>query len=184
MESSSRGVSAVVGTVLLVALVAVLATGVFAAGSAVESLDDPPPSAVITGDDIVAACSGCGWTDQVVRLRHRSGDAVGLSETAVFVAVPSRDLEGRLVDLPLATNCLGDAHVEGTDLFDGRCGRVGGVLTDVGTADDGRWHAGESIMFRLRKGSVRLSPGDEVTVRVLHTPSGTVVSSNRLSVVE
>jgi flagellin-like protein len=180
---TTRGVSPVVGTVLLVALVAVLATGVLAAGAALESLDDPPPSVVTEGKPIPAACDGCGPSDQVLRLQHAGGDAVEMSNVAVVVVVPAHDLRGRLVDLPVETNCLGDAHVAATDIFDGRCGRVGGTLTAVGTDADGVWHAGETLRVRLRKSAVRLTPGEEVTVAVVDTASGGTVTRQRLPVV-
>lgn len=184
MSTAARGVSPVVGTVLMIALAAVLATGVLAAGTAMESLDEPPPTAVIAGEDVTAACAGCGSDDQVVRLRHRSGDAVAMETVEIAVDLPGSEASGRLVDLPLATNCLRDSHVEDTDLFDGRCGRVGGAVTAVGDDADGRWHAGETVSFRLRKSAVRLNPGDAVVVRIVHTPSGTVLASRRLAVVE
>ena len=182
MADTTRGVSAVVGTVVLVALVAVLAAGVFAAGAAVESLDDPPPSVVADADDVVAACSGCGSADQVVRLSHRGGDAVALAETDLVVDLPGHDLRTRLVDLPLPHNCLPDSHVEGPDLFDGRCGRVAGSVTAVGADDDGVWSAGETLSVRLSEGAVRLDPGDEVVVRLVHTPSGTTVTERTAAV--
>lgn len=184
MPPSTRAVSPVVGTVLLVALAAVLATGVLAAGTAMKSLEDPPPSAVLAGADVTAACAGCGSSDQVVRVRHRSGDPIEMAEVALVISVPGHDVSGRVVDLPLATNCLRDSHVEDTDLFDGRCGRVGGALTAVGSDADGVWRAGEQVAVRLRKSAVRLRPGADVVVRVVHTPSGTVVARERLTAVD
>ena len=183
MRGHPRGVSAVVGTVVLIALVTVLATGVLAAGTAMESLANPPPTVVSDGASVTAACPGCGSADQVIRLRHRSGDDVPMDGVAVEVAVPDSDQTGRLVDLPLSGNCLRDSHVEGTDLFDGRCGRVAGSLTAVGETSDGVWQAGETLSVRLKKSAVRLVPGDVVTVTVWHTPTNTVVTSERLSVV-
>lgn len=179
---TTRGVSAVVGTVVLTALVAVLAMGVFATGTAVEALDDPPQSVVAEAADVTAGCAGCGPDDQVLRLSHHGGDAVPLDDVALAVEIPGRDLRTRLVDLPLPTNCLSDAHVEGPDLFDGRCSRVSGSLTAVGADDDGVWSAGETVAVRLRKSAVRLDPGDDVVVRLVHTPSGTTVTERTAAV--
>lgn len=183
MESrATRGVSPVVGCVVLVGVVAALAGGVFAAGMAMDRLGDPPPAAVIEGDDIGAACRGCGPTDQVVRLHHRRGDPIEVSEIELVVTGPGGSPRTRLVGLPLSTNCLRNHHVEGRDLFDGRCGRVDGAMTAVGSNDDGTWSAGETIRFRLRKSAIRLDAGEDVTVRVVHTPSGTTVAERTLSV--
>jgi FlaG/FlaF family flagellin (archaellin) len=180
MHALRRGVSPVVGTVLSVALVAVLATGVLAAGTAIEELDEPPPAVVTDGSTLTAACVGCSSRDQVVQLRHVSGGTVEMSDVAVVVSVPAHDTRGRLVGLPLETNCLRDSHVELDDLFDGRCGRVGGALTAVGSNDDGVWRAGETLSVRLKKSTVRLDPGEEVVVEVVHTPSGSPVTTERL----
>jgi flagellin-like protein len=178
---SDRGLSSVVGTVTLVALVVVLATGVLAAGIAMGSLGNPPPVATIEAATTTAACAGCGPDDQVVRLHHRNGDPLPMADVALVVSVPDRD-SARLVDLPLSTNCVRDSHVEGPDLFDGRCGRVGGSLTAVGSNADRSWRAGETVRFRLQKRAVRLASGDEVTVSVVHTPSGSVVAERSVTV--
>jgi flagellin-like protein len=170
-----RGLSSVVGTVTLVALVVVLATGVLAAGMAMATFGDPQPVATVEAATTTAACGGCGPDDQVVRLRHRNGDPLPMADLEFIVSVPGRE-SARLVDLPLSTNCVRDTHVEGPDLFDGRCGRVGGSLTSVGADSDGVWRAGETVRFRLQKRAIRLAPGDEVTVSVVHTPSGSVVA--------
>lgn len=179
---ATRAVTALVAMVLLIALVVVLAAGVYAAGTAVESLDDPPPSVVAEAEDVTAACAGCGPDDQVVRLSHSGGDAVSLDAVTLAVTLPGHDRRARVVDLPLPTNCLPDDHVEGPDLFDGRCGRVSGSLTAVGADDDGVWSAGETLSVRLRKSAVHLDPGDEVVVRLVHTPSGTVVTERTAAV--
>jgi flagellin-like protein len=175
-----RGVSSVVGTVTVVALVVVLATGVLAAGLAMGSLG-APPTATIEADDTTAACPGCGPRDQTIELTHRGGDPLAVDELELVVVAPGHD-PARVVDLPLSNNCLGDSHVEGPDLFDGRCGRVAGPLTTVGADDDGTWSAGETATLRLRKGAVRLDDGEGVTVRVVHGPSGSVVAERTVAV--
>jgi FlaG/FlaF family flagellin (archaellin) len=182
-KTSARGLSSVVGTVTVVALVVVLASGVLAAGLALDSLGTAPPAATIEVDDITAACSGCGPDDQRLELSHRTGDPLSMAEIELVVDTPGRET-ARVVDLPLASNCLGDAHVEGPDVFDGRCGRVAGPLTAVGTDSDGTWSAGETVSFRLRKGAVRLDDGESVTVRVVHAPSGTTVAERTVAVAE
>ena len=177
---ADRGLSSVVGVVASIALAVVLATGVLAAGLAVGSLGELPPSATIEAGDTTAACVGCGPEDQRIRLEHRGGDSLPMHEIELIVSVPGRGT-ARLVDLPLGTNCLGDDHVEGPDRFDGRCGRVSGSLTTVGTDADGTWSAGETVGFRLRKGAVRLDPGGTVTVRIVHVPSEHVVAERTVT---
>lgn len=185
MDGNDRALSPVVGTVLLVGVATVLATvlaaGVLGAG-ATGSLQGPPPSVVAEAGTVRAACVGCGPDDQVIRLRHRTGDGVIVAEMSVVVDLPARGVRARLTDLPLPTNCLGDGHVDGPDVFDGRCGRVGGALTAVGSDADGRWTAGESLRVRLRKRAVRLRAGEEVVVSVRHVPSGAVIARERLTV--
>ena len=176
-----RGVSSVAGVVALVALVVVLSTGVLAAGMAMGALGDPAPTATIEAAETRAACVGCGPADQRIRLHHRGGDTLAMEELELVVDAPGHD-RTRLVDLPLDSNCLRDSYVAGPDLLDGRCGRVSGSLTAVGTDSDGGWSAGETIEFRLRKSAVRLTPGESVTVRVVHTPSGSLLTERSVAV--
>lgn len=176
-----RGLSSVVGTVTVVALVVALATGVLAAGLAMGSLGSPP-TATIEAEDTTAACPGCGPHDQTIELTHRGGDSLAVADLALVVVAPGHD-PTRVVDLPLSGNCLGDSHVEGPDVFDGRCGRVAGPLTMVGDDADGTWSAGETAVVRLRKGAVKLDDGEEVSVRVVYVPSGSVVAERTVDVV-
>ena len=182
VPSTDRALSSLVGVAALVALVVVLASGVLAAGLAMGSLG-APPSATVDAEPIPAACVGCGPDDQRVRLIHRGGEDLPMAETELVVVAPGHD-PARLVDLPLSANCLGDGHVEGPDIFDGRCGRLAGPLTTVGAESDGTWSAGETVVVRLRKGAVRLDSGEEVTVRVVHAPSGHVVAERTVTVAE
>ncbi len=180
-RQANRGLSSVVGILTVVALVVVLATGVLTAGMAMATLGDPPPAAVIEAEATTAACSGCGPNDQVIRLRHRNGDPLPMADVTLVISAPAHD-PVRLVDLPLSTNCLQDSHVEGPDIFDGRCGRVGGSLTAVGSDSTESWRAGETVRFRLQKSALRLAPGNDVTVRVVHTPSDSVIAECLVSV--
>ena len=178
--SRDRALSSVLGAVTLVALVVVLATSVLAAGLAMGSLGGPPPSATLELEDTTAACVGCGPDDQRLTLRHRSGEDLPMDAIELVVVAPGHD-PARVVDLPLSGNCLGDSHVEGPDIFDGRCGRVAGPLTAVGADSDGAWSAGETVVVRLRKGAVRLDEGDTVTVRVVHASSGTLIAERAVT---
>jgi FlaG/FlaF family flagellin (archaellin) len=180
-STTDRALTSLVGVVALVALVVVLASGVLAAGLAVGSLDAPPPSVTVDAEPIPAACVGCGPDDQRLRLIHRGGEDLPMAETELVVVAPGHD-PARLVDLPLSANCLGDGHVEGPDIFDGSCGRVAGPLTTVGADIDGTWSAGETAVVRLRKGAVRLAPGAEAAVRVVHAPAGHVVAERTVAV--
>jgi hypothetical protein len=54
----------------------------------------------------------------------------------------------------------------------------------VGSDDDGVWRAGETLSVRLKKSAVHLEPGEDVTVEVVHAPSDSLVTTERLSATE
>jgi FlaG/FlaF family flagellin (archaellin) len=171
---AERGQSAVLGEVLLVGVAvvvaAVLTLGALGFG---EEVDDPAPTIAESSGELVADDGGFG--NQRVRIYHQAGDTVRVKN--VEIAVDASDAcgkRGRIVDLP--TNTI-DAteNVRGADIFDGRTGQAKGALRDD------VYRAGDVFDFRLASGACELDPGDQITVRVVHTPSGAVLIEKRLT---
>lgn len=52
---------------------------------------------------------------------------------------------------------------------------------ELDTSADGTWSAGETATFRLKKSGCELNHGDTVTVRVVHTPTNSVVIKQTLT---
>ncbi len=170
----NRGQSEVLGEVLLVGVAvvvaAVLSVGAFGFG---EEVDDPAPVVAESSGELVA--DDGGFNNQRVRIYHQAGDPVRV--TNVEIAVDANDAcgkRGRIVGLP--TNTIdADENVRGADIFDGRNGQAEGALRDE------VYRAGDVFDFRLVSGACELNPGDRLTIRVVHTPSGAVLVEERLT---
>jgi flagellin-like protein len=171
---AERGQSEVLGEVLLVGVAvvvaAVLSLGALGFG---EEVDDPAPTVAESSGELVADDGRFG--NQRVRIYHEAGDPVRVEN--VEIAVDASDAcgkRGRIVNLP--TNTIdADENVRGPDIFDGRTGQAKGAL------DDEVFAAGDVFDFRLTSGTCELDPGDRITVRVVHTPSGAVIVEARLT---
>ncbi|MDY6776338.1 MAG: type IV pilin [Halobacteria archaeon] len=182
-REDDRGVSPVIGVVLLVATVVLLAAGVFFSVSGTASQLSQPKMARIEAGTLEAdeVCEG-GYCDQTVRLRNVAGGDIDVSETEIVVELPNRK-SGRLVDLPSDDRDLDDENVEGDDVFSQSALQAGGAITEGGSDTDGVWSSGETVRFRIKQSGdgMSLDPGDEVRVRVVDTASGTVIFSRSLT---
>jgi flagellin-like protein len=174
MGASDRGQSAVIGEVLLVGVVVVLAVTitVVAVGFG-DEVREPAPVVGQSSGEVLAFEDGSD--EQYVRITHEAGDPIAAED--IEIAVDAREAcgkTGRIVDLPAKE--LDDEHLRGdTDMFDQSGDGLRGAL------ETDRLAAGDRIEFRLKKGGCELDPGEQVTVRVVHTPSGAVVIEETLT---
>jgi len=175
-----RGVSSVIATVLLVAVVVLVAAVVSAtAFGFTADLREPGPTVAESSGRLVADVSGSN--DQIVRLTHEAGDPIPVDE--IEIVVRACGSQGRLVNLPASDGDprpTGD-YVAGDDLFDNSYNSVSGPIGEDGRTVDGRWTAGETATFRIVNSACSLAPGDTATVRVVHTPTGSVVIEEELT---
>ena len=175
--SPSRGVSPVISTVLLIAVVLVLAASITVVMSGyAEQTRSPAPTVGQSSGELVADTAGSD--DQIVRLTHIAGDTLTVSNLEIVVdATDACGKRGRLVNLPDNAVGYGTPNaIEGDDIFDD-FSPDGGQLD---TSADGKWAAGETARFRLANTDCSLAPGDTVTVRVVHLPSESVVITETL----
>lgn len=178
---TSRAAAPVVGNVLLVAVVVVVAAtvSVLALGYAEETTRPGP---------VVAESSGSlepndGGSDTgIVTLRHVAGDPVRTSEMVVRVdATDACGKRGRLVDLPVdgaGGNAIADSNIDGDDVFDERPPYLGGPR--LSALHEPRYAAGEELRFRIPDTDCPIRAGDRVTVRVVHTPTNSLVTERTL----
>lgn len=186
MRTRSRGISPVIGTVLLVAIVVVLAAAVSALVLGLgDGLRDPGPDVGQSSGELEAQS---GTDGGVITITHEGGEPVSVED--LEIAVDATDACGdrdRLVDLPENdSNNAGrfaDSNVES--------GSISDSIVDAGTSTDlkvldsrtgNRFEAGTSLQFRLESGECPLSDGDTVVVRVVHTPSNSVIIEKELVV--
>lgn len=169
-----RGVSPVIGVVLMLAVAVFLAAAVGSTviGAAAGIHEPTPTVAHSTGDFVTGPSGGCG--DNTVRIRHAGGDPVPADELAIAVDLP--DTDARLVDLPVSGTALSASNTDDPDnvVYD-YC--VGGVIANGGQ----RWSAGRAITFQLNAGGGTVEPGDRIELRVVHTPSNGILAAVELT---
>jgi flagellin-like protein len=169
-----RGVSPVIGVVLVLSITVLLAAtvGGFALAAATDLDQRTPTVARSTGNFVTGPSGGCGGN--TVAIRHAGGDPVPADELAIAVALP--DTDARIVNLPVSGTALSASNTDdpGNVVYD-YC--VGGVIANGGK----RWSAGRAITFQLNAGGGTVDPGDSIEVRVVHTPSDGVLAAVELT---
>jgi FlaG/FlaF family flagellin (archaellin) len=119
--------------------------------------------------------------EQIVRIRHISGDSIPTAELEVVVdASDACGKRGRIATLPLgsvgASNTISAGNVEGDDIFDNGFGAV-----NHGALDEETFGAGSVIRFRIAKGDCSVARDEALVVRIIHTPTNSVVISEQLT---
>lgn len=176
---TDRAVSPVLGVVLLVALTTLLASTVGAFALGVTTPTATPSVATSTGP-LVASDHADGDREQRVRIVHEGGPPVNVTDLELVLTVERTGEHARVTDLPVRANKLDSASVEGGEFLDASHGETVGALSAAPPDTDGVWSAGDTLGVRLTSSDVRLVPGDQVTVRVVHAPSGGVVATETL----
>ncbi|GCF14926.1 hypothetical protein Harman_28610 [Haloarcula mannanilytica] len=171
-----RGVSPVIGVVLLLSITVLLAAtvGGFVLNETVDLDDRTPTVARSTGSFVTGPSGGCG--ENTVEIRHAGGDSVPADEIEIAVRLPDTGTRARLVDLPVAGTALSASNTDDPDnvVYD-YC--VGGVIAEGGQP----WSAGRTITFQLNAGGGTVEPGDAIDVRVVHAPSNGVLAAVELT---
>ncbi|KAF5410157.1 MAG: hypothetical protein C5S43_05195 [Candidatus Methanocomedens sp.] len=156
---NDSGVSPVIGTILITALV-VIFSGVTYAVVGSYSLNEP----VIANIEIMGVDVS---NHQEVVLMHRGGEGFHVSEISILISVNGETLGNNLDDLPA---------VGGTTGF---FGTLGGVLwgSPTNISYDNVWEQGDTGDFKIADCNIVLNPGDRLMVTIYHRPSGTIISS-------
>jgi len=186
--NESRGASSVIGVILMVALVVILATviSIFSLGF-VDNLREPAPNIADSSGAFVPQAGNDGG---IVLLTHEAGDTVRVEELEIAVRAECADRvkQGRIVNLPAgAGNAIraSDGQIEEDNIFDERS--LNTIDNAVSQVNDGgallkaQYAAGDTILFRLPKNKCELTSGSEVTVRIIHTPSQSVIIEKQLT---
>lgn len=177
---SNRGVSPVVGIVLLVALTTLLASTVGAFAFGFDPVE-PGPHVTTSTETLVAYDHADGDREQRLRVRHEGGAPVNASALALVVTVERSGERARISGIPVDANKLDAANVDGTPFLDLSHGEAVGSLSTAPPDVDGVWSAGDTLGVRIVSSAAALVPGDTVTVRVVHVPSGQTVARETLT---
>ena len=182
-NGSSRDGSPVVAVVLLVAVAVLVLGGLYS----LTALDFGPgggesaPTVSESDGRLRLAADGSYST---VELTHVAGDTLDVSELELVVSAQSAcGKSGRLVDLPAPGGDPRPAseYVRGDDIFDTSDDSLTGPIGEDNVTVDGTWPAGETAMFRIDGETCSLDPGNEIIVRISHTPTGAVLTQQRLT---
>jgi flagellin-like protein len=190
MDQQGRAVTPVIATILMVAIVVILAAviGTFALGFT-ENFSEPAPNVAQTTGEFVP-----GADEQVVRITHVAGDSVPVEEIEIIVRAsgPGDDLplEARLVDLPsddFFSSAIGESNIEGDEelIDEGNSGELNRVIDREGT---NVWSAGKTIQFAINSGGADFrdppelenddGEANELEVLIMHTPSNSILSEH------
>ncbi len=169
-----RGVSPVIGTVLVVAITVILAATI--GGLLLTStgtLQEPAPTIASATGELTTKGGFPTFNGAVVSLTHEAGDTVQVADLEIVVdASNACGKRGRIVNLPLGSNNKVDAdNIEGTDIFDGRS--ITGETDPPYVLLEPQWEPTETLSFQIA--SCSLDEGDRLTVQVVHEPSRAVI---------
>ena len=169
---ANRGVSPVIGVILVVAVVVILVAtvSIFVFGFTGVVTEPAPNVADTTGEFVID--EGKAGDNQFVLITHRGGDDVAVRDIEIVVRADAAGddefpKEARLVDFP-------DPEENDPD-----------NIIDSGESDINfdTWRAGQTIEFRINTGDAdfrvdenNIGPeADTLTVRIVHTPSGAII---------
>lgn len=164
----------VVVVVILAATVSVFALGF------TDEVKQPSP---VVGQSSGELVPQDGSNDGIIRITHVAGDTIQVSNMEVLVdASDACGKQGRLVDLPVPSsgNDIDQSNIEGDDIFDQRAYGFDAV-PGPNAIHGSKYAAGEEIAFRITGGSCSITQGDEITVRVIHLPTNSIVIKETLT---
>ena len=175
-----RAVSPVIGVILMVAITVILAAvaGAFLLGFG-DEFTEPAPV-------VAQSASAFDAGDNSIRFDPESGDPVPVEEMEIVVdATDACGERERLINLPAKGGGFGgrftDTNVASGSVSDsiifGSSGEWG--VIDEGNTDP--FAAGSFLQFRLSDSDCSLDDGDRVTVRIVHTPSESVIITEQFT---
>ena len=184
MSQQDRAVTPVISTILVVAIVVILAATVSVAFLGItENLTEPAPIVADTTGEFDAG------NTQIVRITHVAGDNIEVENMEIIVRVfgPEQKLlnEVRLINLPADTPAgicptgrIGLNNLQGDyQLVERGCAQ-NQVITYT---DSNTWSPGKTIQFQIRSQRANFSAGggaDELEVVIVHTPSNAIISEH------
>ena len=191
MKKADKGVSSAIATVLMVAIVVVLAATVSVSFFDVaEDVNEPAPNvADTTGEFRVTPPDETAGDNQIVQITHVAGDNVPVAEIEIIVRAfgPELNAELRLVNLPSEGDSLNDAtNFRGDDIVDEGSSPQPKVVVEDTPADNNQWEAGETVQFRITTGGADFrdsaqgdpNEADELEVIIVHTPSNSILAEH------
>ncbi|WP_129597672.1 type IV pilin [Methanohalophilus profundi] len=176
-----KAISPVVGIMLMIAITIVLGVTLIFFATAFE-MQEPAPFVAHSSGELVRDVDG--GDDQKVYLYHEGGDCINLSD--IEIVVDATEVCGERVKLvnlpaehvPYVGVALSSENIEGNeDIFDKSSDGIAGAIKEI------EFSTGELLMFRINSGenACPLKKGDQITVKIIHTPTNTVIIEETLT---
>lgn len=180
--STDRGVSPVIGVILMVAIAVILAAvvGAFVLGLAGEN-EEPAP--------VVSAEIDRGITDnsppleggtRKLSISNEAGDTVPVSELRIVTEAQCFDSStgtittkrGELHNLPVTGSSISDdENVDGDKIFVTKPGSTRGAM-----AGGENWQTGDSLVFHIDNDECQLLSESRTDIQVIHEPSNSLIA--------
>jgi flagellin-like protein len=187
MESDNRGVSSAIATILMVAVVVILAAtisvSVFVFG---EDIRSPSPVVGQSTGDIDPNPGGSGG---IITVTHMAGDPVEVKNIQILIdATDACNSKARVINLPADYSFSqfdDDVHFRGdTDILNQEPAPTGkdwdgGVLLEE---NDNTFSAGDSFQLQLSAVDCPLNGGEQIEINIVHTPTDSIILSEELTV--
>jgi len=172
-----KAVSPVVGIMLMIAITIVLGVTLIFFATAFE-IQEPAPFVAHSSGELVSDVYNSS-DDQFVYLYHEGGDPIKVSDMEIAVdATKCCGMNARIVNLPVSEKETLGNHTLGDDLIDKRSsnyGMCGGAIVEDS------FSTGERLWFRIKSTYCPLKKGDQITVKIIHTPTNTIVIEETLT---
>jgi len=172
-----KAISPVVGIMLMIAITIVLGVTLIFFATAFEMQEPAPFVAHSSGELVRKGGADETFEDQRVYIYHNGGDSVKMSEVEIVVdATKCCGMKDRIVNLPTTTNKIDSQNLaEDSGLITKTPGYGGGAISED------YFSTGENLWFRINNGKCPLEKGDQITVKIIHTPTNTIVIEETLT---
>lgn len=182
MFNNKKGVSAIIGIIMLLAIVIVTSSTIYVLVNTTKLPEKYPISYSVQASATYSHVTGMGETSQIVEIRHIAGDKVPVEEIKIMVEIyRGNNLLKHTVfwgfpcypwEIEWSGNdIISRSHHEINQKVFGELGKIGDH------SEDGIWEAGEKIGFRIKISGdgLVLQDGDKIDVKIIHIPSNVLI---------
>lgn len=188
MMSDDRGVSPVIGAVLIVAIVVALAaaTGLLVTDLGSEKVENTQagPYFGTSVDTAVEEPTGCGAGDSMLTLTHTGGEPVPVEDLEIQIIAGGSEL--RMVDLPMTGTDYGGFTVPNSNHFEGNEDLMWSLIHEgcakgpfLNRTDSDTLGAGDEIGFITGSD---IDSGDTITIRLIDVEQNAIVVEEQVQI--
>ncbi len=180
----SKGFSQIISSILLVILVILASSTLYILETDIKI--GRPVFVKIKIVDITGEGEN-KFDNQIVILKHVGGDSIEVKNMRIHLTV-QRENEIKsciLQEFPwkfgIGINNLSEGAIEGEDIIDLNPNHYSKYMGEISYKSDGVWSSGETVGFRIKKGSILLKEGDIIKVSIEY--EGRIVAKDSYEVI-